>query len=99
MGETHGEHFEIGKSLYTLVRQAGFEDAQAQLVQPVFTRGDEKRLPEWTLEESADLLIDLKLSTRGEISRLLVELARLAENETVAFGMARMMQVWATKPT
>ena len=49
IGEQHNEDFLLGRKLYRLVRAAGFREVEAALVQPLFTRGEAKRLPEWTL--------------------------------------------------
>jgi hypothetical protein len=77
--------------------EAGFEDPEVRLVQPVLTRGDAKRLPEWTLAECAPALVEAGLSTQEEIARLIAEMKAMAKDETTLFGMARMTQVWARK--
>jgi hypothetical protein len=70
---------------------------RAALAQPVFTRGDAKRLPEWTLAECAPALIEAGLATRTEIDALVAEMAAFAADENTLFGMARMTQVWGRK--
>lgn len=96
-GEKHGADFRIGQRLYGLVREAGFMEMQVRLAQPVFASGEVKRLPEWTLAESAAVLIEGKLTTAEEIEALTFSLADYASTEGTIVGMARMMQVAARK--
>ena len=63
----------------------------------LFVRGEAKRLPEWTLTESAELLIEAQLTTQAEIASLVATLSAFAAQDGTAIGMARMMQVAATK--
>ena len=67
------------------------------MAQPVYQRGAAKRLPEWTLAESAELLIEAQLTTLSEIKDLLRTLTAFAAQDGTVIGMARMMQVAATK--
>ena len=97
LGALHGETFDIGRKLYQMVCNIGFESANATLAQPVFIRGDAKRLPEWTIAECAPALISAGFSTQTEIDNLTKELADFAADETTLIGMARMTQVWARR--
>lgn len=95
--EHRGADPRIGPKLYRLFLEAGFSQPEVQIVQPAFVRGEAKRLPEWTLTECAPALLEAGFSTQEEIDRLAAEMKALAEDETVLFGMARMVQVWARK--
>ena len=64
-GEREGADFRIGPKLPNMVSDAGFDLRPFGLAQPVFTKGDAKRLPEWTLEECAPALIAANLATQG----------------------------------
>ncbi len=97
LGERHGADFQIGRKLYGIVRSAGFRDVEAALAQPAFVRGDARRLPEWTLAESAPALIAAGLATQAEIDALVAEMAALTVGEERLFGMAQMTQVWGRK--
>lgn len=96
-GERHGADFEIGRRLYELVRAVGFREVTVGLAQPLIVDGPAKRLPEWTLAESAKALLEAKLATAAEIADLVSTLAAFAARDGTAIGMARMMQVAATK--
>jgi SAM-dependent methyltransferase len=94
-GARHGADFNIGRKLFGLVTEAGFRDVQVALAQPAVTRGEAKRLPEWTLAECAETLIAEGISTRAEIDSILDELERYAQDETTLVGMARVAQIRA----
>lgn len=98
IGESRGADFKIGQQLYKLFLQAGLEDPHVRIVQPCIASGDAKRLPEWTLEETAVNLIESGIAGRAEIDRILSRLQELAEDRSVLFGMARMTQAWGNKP-
>ena len=97
LGETRGQRFLLGRELYRLVLEAGFRDSQVSLAQPVFVRGDAKRLPEWTLSECKPAMLHSSLATEEEIDRLAAELRDYAADESTLIAMARMTQVWARK--
>jgi ubiquinone/menaquinone biosynthesis C-methylase UbiE len=94
-GERRGLDFRIGPRLYRMFLEAGFPDPRVSLAQPVFVRGEAKRLPEWTLTESAPALAEAGLAAPEEVERIAAELKAYAGDETTLIGMARMTQVWA----
>jgi len=94
IGEQRGLDFRIGPKLYRMFLAAGFSEPVVTLVQPVFVQGEEKRLPDWTLQESAPALIQAGLATAEEITDVAAQLKALAEDPTSLFGMAQMTQVY-----
>jgi SAM-dependent methyltransferase len=97
IGEQRGLDFRIGPKLYRMFLAAGFSASEVSLAQPVFVTGDAKRLPEWTLTESAPALIAAGLATAEEIAAVAGEMKALAEDATTLFGMAQMTQVFARR--
>jgi len=97
IGARLGLDFRIGPKLYRMFLEAGFPAPEVTLAQPVFVRGDAKRLPEWTLTESAPALIEAGLATAEEITAVAAQMKALAEDPTTLFGMAEMTQVWGVK--
>jgi ubiquinone/menaquinone biosynthesis C-methylase UbiE len=87
----------VGPKMYRMVLNAGLRDPRVTLAQAVFTLGDPKRLPEWTLAECAPALIEHGITDREEIARLVGELKALAEDETTFFAMVQVTQVCARK--
>jgi len=96
-GAQQGADFTIGRKLFSLVCELGLHAVQVNLAQPIFSDGSQKLLPSWTIEEATENLIAADLASREEINDLCRQLRRLADDKTVVFGMARMMQVWGTK--
>ena len=96
--EHSGADVTLGQRLHGLVAEAGFLNVESQFVQPKFNKGDERRLPEWTLEESAPKLIDAGLISEPELAELLAEMKSLLDEDRL-FAMAKMTQVWAEKTT
>jgi len=92
-----GANPNIGPSLPLLVRQAGFQSVQLRVVQPVFQKGDGKRMASLTLQNIADTLIREQLATRETIASCLAELAEFEQDETTIMSLPRIFQVWAVK--
>jgi SAM-dependent methyltransferase len=98
LGPTRGLDYTLGRRLYHLVGEAGFASASVRFNQPVVTRGDDKRLLEWSVAEAAGAFVDASLISADELERTIAEMERLVEDESVLAIMPRMSQVWAAKP-
>jgi SAM-dependent methyltransferase len=98
LGPTRGLDYTLGRRLYHMVGEAGFASASVRFNQPVFTRGDDKRLLEWSVAEAAQAFVDARLIAADQLEHTLAEMERLSEDETVLAIMPRMSQVWAAKP-
>ncbi len=90
--------YTLGRRLFQMVQAAGFPAPEVTFNQPALARGENKRLLELSLVEAAPAMIDAGLITVEELERTLVEMQRLARDETVLAVMPRMAQVWARKP-
>jgi hypothetical protein len=77
---------------------AGFPTPEITFNQPVRARGEEKRLLELSAAEAVSAFIGAGLITADELEHTLLEMRRLAADETVSAVMPRMAQVWARKP-
>jgi len=89
--------FRLGIRLHRLFRSTGLADPQVRFDQPVYARGEEKRIWEYTFLEAAPAMIEAGLLTPAELERLAQELAVVAHDETVMVAQARKVQVWARK--
>lgn len=98
IGERRGLDFHVGPKLYGMFREAGFPRPEVALAQPAVVRGDAKRLPEWTLTEAEEAIVEAGLADAEEIRQVAAEMAALAQDDSVLFGMTRMTQVWARRP-
>ena len=80
-----------------MVCAAGFPRPGIAFNQPVVARGENKRFLELSVAEAGPAFIEAELITSCELERTLVEMRRLARDESVLAIMPRMVQVWAKK--
>ena len=97
LGPTWGVDYTLGRRLFQMVLAADFSTPEITYNQPVAARGENKRLLELSLAEAGASLVGAGLITSEELDRTLVEMRRIAEDETVVAMMPRMSQVWARK--
>jgi SAM-dependent methyltransferase len=98
LGPVRGVDYTLGRRLFHLVGAAGFPAPQITFNQPMLARGENKRLLELSVAEAGPAFIEAGLITAAELERTLIEMRRLAEDETVLAVMPRLAQVWARKP-
>jgi SAM-dependent methyltransferase len=98
LGPRRGLDYTLGRRLFQMVLAAGFSTPGITFNQPVVARGEHKRFLELSVAEAGPAFICAGLITSPELHRTLVEMRRLAGNESVLAVMPRMAQVWARKP-
>ena len=86
-----------GLQLPRLFREAGFAAPAVRMSQPVFLRGPSKLLWEMTLREAAPSIVESGVSTGQELESICAELRRIATDETILVGIARVTQIWARR--
>ena len=89
---------DIGHKLPNLLRQAGFEEIEVGLIQPLHLQGDHKRLILTTLENIADPVIAEQLATRQELDATIEDLTAFTADPTSLIAMPRVVQSWGVKP-
>jgi SAM-dependent methyltransferase len=99
LGPKWGVDYTLGRRLFQMVLAANFAEPEITLNQPIFARGENKRLLELSVAEAGPAFVAAGLTTSEELTRTLAEMRRLAEDATVLALMPRMSQVWARKPT
>ena len=92
-----GVDYALARRLYHLVLRANFRRPEISFNQPVFCRGENKRLLELSVLEAGPAFVEAGLLTFAELYRVVGEMQRVAEDETVLAVMPRMSQVWARK--
>jgi SAM-dependent methyltransferase len=97
LGPTRGLDYTLGRELFEMVLTANFSTPEITFNQPVVARGENKRFLEWSVAEAGPAFVAAGLVTSEELARLLAEMQRIAEDETVLALMPRMSQVWARK--
>ena len=88
---------EIGPRLPGLFREVGLPDPRVTLAQPVFTKGEGKRVNQITLDNIRPAVVATGLATDAEIIALIAELDAFAEDPDTLVGFPRVYQVCASK--
>ena len=97
LGPKWGVDYTLGRRLYQMILEANFSQAEITFNQPVFAKGEKKRLLELSVAEAGPSFVAAGLITEGELKHLLIQMKRLADDETVLAVMPRMSQIWARK--
>jgi len=95
LGAQLGCDFNLGRRLHSLMLEAGFASPETTQHQPVFVRGQNKRLEELCFREIAPRLVAARLATAVEVDEALDQVSQTVANETVAYSLSNMVQVWA----
>jgi SAM-dependent methyltransferase len=98
LGPTRGVDYLLGRNLYHMVMRAGFADAEIEIHQPAFSRGENRALLKWSIEEAGQGCVDAGLITRTQLDRTLVDMQIAMDDPSVLVLMPRMSLVWGRKP-
>jgi SAM-dependent methyltransferase len=99
LGPKWGVDYTLGRRLFRMVLAANFSQPEIMFNQPVFARGENKRLLELSVSEAAAAFVEAGLITSEHLKQTLVEMRHLADDESIVGVMPRMSQVWARKPS
>lgn len=88
---------EIGPKLPELLRQAGGQAIQLQIVQPTFIDGSPKRIHQITLENISEALIAAGLATPAQLAAVAAELESFADSSRTLMSFPRIFQVWGRR--
>jgi len=97
LGPKWGVDYTLGRRLFHLVLNAKFSQVEISFNQPVFAKGENKRLLELSVAEAGPSFVAAGLISPEELETSLQEMRRLADDEKVLALMPRMSQVWARK--
>jgi SAM-dependent methyltransferase len=90
---------DIGPRLPGLLQQAGFEQIQVHVVQPLALQGDTKRLAAATTAAMADTICAYGLASAHEVSETVAALGAFAADPSTLIGTPRVFQVWGRRRT
>ena len=90
---------DIGHKLPSLLRQAGFEEIEVGLVQPLHLEGEHKRLMLVTLENITDPVLAEGLANKDEIDRTIEGLVAFTADPTTLVSLPRVFQSWGARPS
>jgi len=89
----------LGPQLVGLCRDAGLDEIQMRVVQPVHTGRDPgKAMSLSTLENVADAAIAEGLATRAELDQAIGQLAEFTDDPHSIIACPRVFQVWGRRP-
>jgi SAM-dependent methyltransferase len=97
LGPCWGVDYSLGRRLLHLVIDANFADPEITFNQPVFAKGENKRLLDLSVAEAGPSFIKAGLISENELEDLLVEMRRLADDDSVVAMLPRVTQIWARK--
>jgi SAM-dependent methyltransferase len=97
VGRSRGVDYCLGLRLHRLFREAGFNEPQVRIDQPVLASGEAKRFWEYTVLEAAPAMIEAGLTTPVELERLAREWMTVATDRETMVAQARKVAVWARK--
>ncbi len=80
-----------------MMKDAGLRDIEMAIIHPVYFRGEEKRLWEYTFVESRGRTLEKKLIKAEDLDRLLAEIAAVGVDDSIGIAQASMPVCWAHK--
>ncbi len=87
----------IGPKLPGLLRQAGVERIELNVVQPAHIHGEGKLMAPITLSRIAETLNAEGLAMESEVQHILTELNRVAADSETVISLPRIFQVWGKR--
>jgi ubiquinone/menaquinone biosynthesis C-methylase UbiE len=97
LGPTRGLNYSLAGNLYHMVKAAGFSNPDIEIHQPAVTRGENRLLLKWSVEEAGNAFIDAGLITSKQLNRTLMEMQAASDDPDVLVLPPRMSIVWARK--
>ena len=87
----------IGPKLPGILRGAGIQEVELNVIQPAHIRGEGKLMAPLTMSRISDPLIAEGLATKSETRRILTELNRVATDCETVISLPRIFQVWGKR--
>jgi SAM-dependent methyltransferase len=91
-----GGDADLGKKIYFLARDAGWQDLELRVVQPAFVEGEGKAISLITLSNIADAVLAEDLASAAELEATVAGMAELTESADSVVSLPRIFQVWGT---
>lgn len=88
----------IGPKLPGMLRQAGVDAVQINVVQPTHMAGEGKLMAAVTMEKIADAVIAEGLATAADVAQVIDGLQQAAADPTTVMSLPRVVQTWGTRP-
>jgi ubiquinone/menaquinone biosynthesis C-methylase UbiE len=98
LGPVRSLDYSLATRLFHLVKDAGGSEVEIEIHQPAVTRGEERFLLKWSVEEAGPAFVEAGLVTRAELDGILADMDRDTQNLEILVLAPRMFLVWARKP-
>ncbi len=97
MSEQRGVDAGSGLKVHRLYRSSGFTHVNVSLNQPAYLTGEGKHFWEYSIAESANIMVSLGLATVSEVQQRLCEMRQVNLDDSILVALPRSVQVWARK--
>jgi ubiquinone/menaquinone biosynthesis C-methylase UbiE len=87
----------IGPKLPAMLRRAGIQEVELNVIQPAHIRGEGKWMAPLTMSRISDGLTAEGLATDDKVQRILTELNRVAADCEAVISLPRIFQVWGKR--
>jgi ubiquinone/menaquinone biosynthesis C-methylase UbiE len=87
----------IGPKLPAMLRRAGIQEVELNVVQPAHIHGESKLMAPLTMSRISDALTAEGLATESEVERILTELNHAAADSETVISLPRIFQVWGKR--
>lgn len=87
----------IGPKLPLMLRRAGLQIVQLNIVQPAHFEGDDKLLTSITMQRIAAAVVAENIATEEEVNEVVDGLNAAAEDKDILISLPRIFQVWGTR--
>jgi len=95
--QRRGGDSNIGPKLPAMLRRAGIEGVELNVIQPAHIHGEGKLMAPLTMSRISDALISEGLVSEGEVQQILTELNHAAADCETVISLPRIFQVWGKR--
>jgi ubiquinone/menaquinone biosynthesis C-methylase UbiE len=95
--QRRGGDANIGPKLPAMLRRAGIQDIELNVIQPAHIHGEGKLMAPLTMRRISDALTTEGLATKAEAQQILTELDRVAADCETVISLPRIFQVWGRR--
>lgn len=88
----------IGPKLPGLLRKAGAQSVQVNVVQPTHIEGAGKYMAAITMERISDSVVSEGLASKSEVHQIVSDLELAAEDPETVMSLPRIFQTWGRRP-
>ena len=95
--QRRGGDSNIGPKLPAMLRRAGVQGVELNVIQPAHIRGEAKLMAPLTMSRISDALISEGLVSEGEVQQILTGLNHAAADCETVISLPRIFQVWGKR--